>query len=301
MPPKATPRQTLDVIAAAAGTDQVIVAGELVEVRFPDGAGLSLLAAKLFHVLLDRAGVAIVEDREHELRLAEVNWCHGSLTELQAALRELQTTVIEITFVDQRTKERRVKSGQFLTDIERPQERLQGVLNYRFSHTLRWVVKHSQHWAAVSARAVLAMEGKYSVRLYQMLALYVNRRQISETFELEDLRARLGISTDTLPRWPDFRRRVIEPAVAEINHLTGFMVEAEAVTAGRRVSGVRFSWAKKDRAGIEKARRELDRPRVGRKARREMTVEEIAAERQQIRAEIAESLASLPGLKADTD
>jgi len=52
----------------------------------------------------------------------------------------------------------------------------------------------------------------------------------------------------------------------------------------------------KDRAELVAAQKELERPRVGRKARRAGLVETIAQERQRI----AESLAAAPGLDRTT-
>lgn len=296
------PPSTLSVIGANRDASNVaIVAGELVEVRYPKGTSLSLLAAKLLANLIHDAGVAVVEDKAHSVPLAEINWSHRSGEELEAAVLELQQTVIQVDITNPRTGLKRRKSGQFLTDVERDLDAPAGTLTYRFSNTVRHVVKNSHHWAAISLRAVMAMEGKYSVALYQMLALYVGRRQVSETFKLDDLRLRLGVGPTTLVRWKDFRVRVLEPAVAEINHLTGFRVEWTEVKRGRAVSGVTFRWAKKNGEELKAADEELVRPRPGRKARRAGTVERIADESTAMRATIGEQLAGMAQAPVDDD
>ena len=78
----------------------------------------------------------------------------------------------------------------------------------------------------------------------------------------------------------------------EINHLAGFCAAYEPVKRGRRIVGVRLAWGLKAPADLVKAQRELDRPRVGRTARRAGLVETIADERYRL----AESLANAPGL-----
>lgn len=293
---KPLPTKTLSVIAANQNPQTAIVAGELVDIHFPQGHSLSLLASKLLAVLIHHAGLAVVEDQEHRIRLSEINWAHASIEDLGSTIRELQQTIVEITVVDPRTGMRRRKSGQFLTDVERDLDAPSGELCFRFSNTVRFVVKYSSHWASISLRAVLAMEGKYSVPLYQLLSLYVERRQVSETFDLHDLRSRLGVGKDKLQRWPDFRVRALEPAVAEICHLTPFIVTWEEVKRGRSVSAVKFCWAKKDLKALTATDRELSKPRTGRKVRREKTVEQIQDERLALRASIAADLASLPVL-----
>ena len=151
------------------------------------------------------------------------------------------------------------------------------------------MIADSTHWAAVSRRAVLALESRYSLRLYLFLALRANLRKVSEELSLDDLRDMLGVPADTLTRWQDLRRFAIDRAIAEINQLAGFHAAYEPIKRGRRIVGVRLAWGLKDRADLMETQRELDRPRVGRKARRSGLVESIADERQRI----AESLAAV--------
>jgi plasmid replication initiation protein len=83
------------------------------------------------------------------------------------------------------------------------------------------------------------------------------------------------------------RRFSLERAVAEINQLAGFKVAFRAIKRGRRIVSVELAWGKKEQADLIEAQRELDRPRVGRTARRDGVVETIAQERYRL----AESLA----------
>ena len=107
----------------------------------------------------------------------------------------------------------------------------------------------------------------------------------------------LGLSGDTLGRWQDMRRFVLDRAIAEINHLAGFHAAYEPIKRGRRIVGVRLAWGLKAPADLVKAQREMDRPRIGRTARRAGLVETIADERYRL----AESLANAPGLVWTTE
>jgi plasmid replication initiation protein len=92
-------------------------------------------------------------------------------------------------------------------------------------------------------------------------------------------------------RWPDLRRFVLDRAVAEINHLAGFRMGYVPIKRGRKIAAVKLTWGRKDMPELIEAQKELDRPRVGRTARREDKAETIADER----AALAESLANAPG------
>ena len=285
------PARTTAVIRASEDQpDEVIVAGEVAEIRFPKGASLSLLASKLFVQLLDAAGAAVTEDRAHRVTMRSLNWSHRELGELTEAFRELLHTEVSLTVNTRSGKRKRI--GLVVADVERPDEIEggQGEIEWYFSRTFRAVIANSHHWAAISGRAALAMESKYSIWLYQLAALHAGRNRVSEDWDLADLRERLGASAPSLRRWPDFKRYVLDPACAEINHLTGIGVAWEPIKRGRKVVGVRLSTWRKGREEIAEAAAELERHRAGRRARREGLVERLDAERAGKRAEIAARL-----------
>ena len=285
---------TLDAIRMhRADADAIVAAGELVDMRFVAGNVLSLRAAKLFCLLVQEAGIAIADQVQHRLPFSVLNETfHKSRDELVEAIAELQSTVVSVRLVSRKGRAF-TKSGPILSDVEREADDLDDAeVRFEFSPTLRRVIADSTHWTAVSRRAVLAFESKYSLRLYLYLSLRARLRKTAEDMDLDALREMLGLSGGTLSRWQDMRRFALDPAVAEINHLAGFHAGYMPLKRGRRVVGVRLSWSLKGRDELVEAQKELDRPRVGRTARRDELVETIAQTRQRI----AESLASAPPL-----
>lgn len=284
---------TLDAIRMhRSDPDAIVAAGELVDMRFVAGGSLSLRAAKLFCLLVQEAGIDVAEPKQHRIPYAVLNdTFHRSRDDLVEAIMELHSTVVSVKLVSRKGRTF-VKSGPLLSDVERDEDDDQdgAEVRFEFSPALRRVIADSTHWASVSRRAVLAFESKFSLRLYLFLSLRANLRKVSEELTLEELRAILGISGTAFSRWQDMRRFVLDRAIAEISHLAGFYAAYEPVKRGKRIVGVTLIWGLKDRAGLIEAQRELDRPRVGRIARREELVESIAAERQKI----AESLAAAP-------
>jgi hypothetical protein len=69
------------------------------------------------------------------------------------------------------------------------------------------------------------------------------------------------------------------------------------IKRGRKITAVKLTWGRKDMPELIEAQKELDRPRVGRTARREDKVETVADDR----AALAESLANAPGLSLIED
>ena len=173
----------------------------------------------------------------------------------------------------------RVLSGALLSHVERDEDDQDGEFVWEFSRALRAVFANSDHWAVLSKRAVLAFGSRYSLRLYEIVALRVGLdHKTSEMFDLEDLRSRLGVPVGKMKAWADLRRFVLEPAIAEVNQLSGLKVAYEVVKRRRAVTAITLSWAQKEGRERAATKRELDGSSVGRRARREQTVEQIVAD-----------------------
>ena len=275
--------------------DAIVAAGELVDMRFKSGGTMSLRAAKLFCLLVQEAGVRIADDTQHRIPYSSINETfHKSRDELVEAIEELHSTTISVK-VTSRNGRAYTKSGPILSDVEREDDSLfDAEIRFEFSPTLRRVIADSSHWATISRRAVLAFESKYSLRLYMFLSLRAGLRKTSDEFTIEDLREIFGLATDTLPRWQDLKRRALEPAIAEINHLAGFRAGYITIKRGRKITGIRLTWGAKGQDELVEAAKELGRHRTGRTARREGKVEEIAQEHAALRQSLATSLAATP-------
>lgn len=271
--------------------DVIVAAGELVELRFVSGASLSLRAAKLFCLLVQEAGIAVADPVQHCVPYSVLNETfHCSRDDLAETIMELHSTVVSVKVVSHKGRPY-TKSGPILSDVEREPDNLDDAeIRFEFSPALRRVIADSTHWASISRRAVLSFESRYSLRLYLFLSLRANLRKVSEEITLDDLRDLLGVPDNALTRWQDLRRFALDRAMAEINHLAGFVTAYEPIKRGRRITGVKLSWGLKAHDELVKAHRELEQPRVGRKARRAGLVETIAQERHRI----AESLANAP-------
>jgi hypothetical protein len=255
---------------------------------------MSLRAAKVFHLLIQGAGVRITDDREHRMTYASLNEVfHLTISELEAVIDELHTTILKLKL----TREdgtNYTKSGPILSDAERDDENTtQAELRYTFSPTLRRAIQDSRHWAVISKQAVLAFQSKYALRLYTLISLRVGLRKTSEVFLLEDLRHILGIPPEKYPLFGNLKQKVLAPAIAEINHLAGFQVGFTPQRHGRSIAAIRLFWGIKDQEGRIDAAKELERSKVGRKARRAGLIELIAPDEQIARHEIALALSKI--------
>ena len=96
------------------------------------------------------------------------------------------------------------------------------------NHIFRYICKHE-----------LGMKSAYSVRIYELLKSYAYQK--SKTFGLDELKRLLMVDgIESYNRFPDFRRKVLEIAVKEINKLTDLNVSYEAIKKGRKVDKLKF-------------------------------------------------------------
>ena len=253
--------------------NELVAAGEVIDLRFPKGQRtLSARASKLFHLLVRSASDGVAEDRLHRVPIAwlrNVGLKHMTVDEFIECVRELASTTIDVEVRDEADRAPHVKTGAFLSHIERDLDAERGELLFEFSRTMRYVFARSAYWAILDRRATLAFESRYAIRLYELMTLRSGLdRRVSETFELDDLRHRLGVPDGKLTRWIHLRQFAIEKAVAEVNHISAFKVRWEPIKHGRSVAAVRFHWSTKTADERSNARSELAQPRAGRKSRR---------------------------------
>lgn len=261
--------------------DQLVAAGEVLDLRFGEGAkALSLRAAKLLHLLVAATGAAACEDKVHILPIERLNSFHVSLEEFVDTCRELFGTMVRLEIRNAKGQPA-IKLGPLLADLERDLDH-GGELRFQLSPVLRTVLAQSNYWAVLSRRAVLAFESRYALRLYEIVAIRAGLvAKTAETFDLDELRERLGVPPGKLTRWVHLKQKALDPAIAEVNQLSGFEVRYEPIKRGRSITGVSLSWAQRDPEGREAVARELEASRVGRKARREGTAEILVEERQE--------------------
>ena len=277
---------TLQALSDRGGRgDELIAAGEVLNLRFQSGAKspvLSLRASKLLHFLVNAAGADACELKTHSISAEKLNeQFHLSIEDLLSTVRELFQAVVQLEYRTE-TGRRVVKTGPMLADVERDlegDEKDPALIRWEFSPVMRLVMSGSDHWAALSKKAVLAFESRYALRLYEILSLRKNlTHKNTEVFELDDLRQRFGIEPGKLQAFSDFRKYALEPAIAEVNQLTGLRVSYELIKRGRggKVHSIVLDWKAGTPAERAQVARELEATRVGRKARREGNVDQLS-------------------------
>jgi hypothetical protein len=237
-------------------------------------------ALKLMHLLIGQAGGRMADDVRHELRLADIKKIDGMRNHSRATLRKLFVELAGAVIVFDDTEAQCEIIGGFLDRAKldyRHEVSDDLLVAWWFGGAFREMAEKSCHWAILDRQTVFALSSKYSILLFQHIASLVNLDHVtSKAFTVAELRAVLGVPDGTLDRFADFNRRALTPAIAEINQTSRLTLTATPRKIGRTVASVTIAWDEKPFEAKREAARELDRPKVGRKARRDGTAETLA-------------------------
>jgi plasmid replication initiation protein len=150
-----------------------------------------------------------------------------------------------------------------------------GWIEWEFTPDARRLIQASETYAVLNRQAVLGFRSNYALKLYEMGALRLHRRQATWRGDMAALRAALGIPPDVYTDFAQLRRKVLEKAKAEIDQLAHFRVDWKEFRQGRAVSEIEFRFEPKAAPEVLATADELERHSSGRKHRRDGTVEAV--------------------------
>ncbi|UWQ21505.1 replication initiation protein [Jannaschia sp. W003] len=254
------PYRTLDARPSA---DTLVKPGELVDVV--EVTPLTLADRRIYNLLLENAWDSIDRPVTHVIAKSLLRGSHNSNDRIGPSLERLMSAIVRVEVVWD--GEPAVERVQLLGgNVET--HRSDGMLEYEIPARLRRIIANSTVFARLQREVMFALTSKYALTLYEMVQKRGNLRwRSSERFTLDELRGILGVPKGKLASWSNLKLRAIDPAVAEVNALSDYVVEIAPIKSGRRVTHVELRWWKKDGEGHAAASRELAFSKVGRKER----------------------------------
>ncbi len=113
------------------------------------------------------------------------------------------------------------------------------------------VTRLEEHFTSYQAKQVAHLTSKYAVRLYELLIAWREAGKVPP-IEISEFRNRLGLLDDEYTAMHNFKKRVLEPSIQQINEHTDITVTYEQHKKGRTISGFSFKFKQKSKAKIEK-------------------------------------------------
>lgn len=195
---------------------------------------------------------------------------HDNNARLRDTLLRLKSVTVSVSYTDENGEPRVVITGLFdFFDIPAKELAKRPTLRYGLPRKLAPILETSGRWGRIKAEIVCSMTSKYAIALYELVQLRANLDRCVETFPVERLRELLGVPPGNYERVDNLMRKVIDPAVLQVNGLSDMSVAIEQRRRHSRAPVHEFAltWWKKQGDEFRAAMQERNRSKVGRMAR----------------------------------
>jgi plasmid replication initiation protein len=222
-------------------------------------------------------------DAEWEITLASLRRAsskHESNDRIRESLRRLRRTEVKVSYISARNGKRRILETHLLSFTDTDEENSSdATVQFEIPKRLRLILARSNRWGRIRCEVAYAMTSKYAIALYELICLRSNRDHCVEVLSYEHFRELLGVPPGTYERGLDFRRKVMDPALLEVNGLSDMGVDINVRRRHPRapIEEVAISWWRKSGEEFRAAMQERNRSKVGRMARLRGEVEKAEA------------------------
>ena len=202
---------------------------------------------------------------------------HESNDRVRASLDKLMSIQVVVHYVSARGEPRTMKTHLLeFTDTD-DRDAADATVRFGIPNKLRAALARSNRWGRVRCEVTYAMASKYSIALYELVCLRINLQTCVEAFPIERFRELLGVPPGAYADGQDFRRKVIDPAVLEVNSLSDMHVDIDLRRRHARaaIHEVAVAWRKQEGDEFRASTKERDRSKIGRKARLKGQVEAV--------------------------
>jgi hypothetical protein len=217
---------------------QVILARETGELELADRKTFNFLLSRVYGQL--RLGESAI----HRVPVSEILdfLGHSSNDRLHESLSRLGSVEILIDYIDDGVAHSS-KAHYLSYDISKSKD---GWVHFSFDAMLLRFLHNPKVFATLESSAVRRFKSTYGQRLYEIMALQLHKRVPVWDPSVDVFREVMAIG-DSYTRFDNLRRRVIDPAVDEVNEIAPFSVDVEDVRSGQggRVVALRFTVAPK--------------------------------------------------------
>jgi plasmid replication initiation protein len=105
------------------------------------------------------------------------------------------------------------------------------------SKIMPYLTQLHQQFTSYELKQISRLKTSYSIRFYELLVQFLKTEE--RYISLEQLRMQFELYKQ-YPRFFDFKKRIIDPSMLEINATTNLTVEWDVVKKGRTITGLMF-------------------------------------------------------------
>ena len=195
---------------------------------------MSAAEKDIFFITLGKLGRNDSSDKIYEIRIKEEL---SSLTGKEKSYEHIKQTADKLSkrqIKIESLEEKKFKIINLVSSIEYKG----GIVYMQLTDAIRpYLFNLKEQFTKYGLQFALSLSLKYSKRFYEMLSSWKNRGEYNTS--LTDLHDVLQIKK-SYKTWDNFKRKVIEPSIEEINEKTNLYVSYEVKKTGRKFTHIKF-------------------------------------------------------------
>lgn len=203
---------------------------------------ISLLQRKISNALLFNAYDDLLTKDEHEIHVTTltklIGYDSNDHKRIKQALMDLLATVIEWNIVD---GDKIDSDGIWNASSIIADASIEGsICTYSYSNKMRKLLYHPTVYGRLCLEVQAKFQSGYGLALYENCNRY---QDIGQTpwFELEKFRKLMGVDDNKYKIFRDFKTRVLDKSVEEVNKHSSLVVEPKLKKINRKVVAIQFS------------------------------------------------------------
>lgn len=232
-------RNEHEVVVAEEYSSVFQKAAEATEIAITVGR-LSLLQKKILNVFLKYAKPNLMDREEHSITLKELirvlEFDSNDYNPILSAIEQLPKVTVVWNYLGKDHKVTKdFGAGGILSQVEL----IRGVISYSYPMRIRQMLHAPKKFSVIDIKLQNEFSSSYSLTLYEILEKY---RGLTDMFPVEKFKDVLGIDANnvTYTEFKNFNRKIIKPAINEINAISDLNVEAHFHKNGRNIVGISF-------------------------------------------------------------
>ena len=117
-----------------------------------------------------------------------------------------------------------------------------GIVYMRFtSDVVPLITRLESHFTSYEIEKVANLSSSYAIRLYELCAAW-REQGFTQRYKIDDLRQKLGVEPEKYKEMYNFKIRVIDLAISQINEFTDITVKYEQHKTGRTITAMSFTF-----------------------------------------------------------
>ncbi|PJD93795.1 MAG: repA protein [Legionella sp.] len=205
---------------------------------------LTLVQRKLFNALLFNAYPNLPHKQTFEIKGKDlyklIGYNSKDTGKLKDALLGLITIAIEWNVIDCSSgQEKKWKASSILASAELSN----GICSYEYSQVMRDFLYQPEIYGKINIELVSQFKSGYGLALYENCIRYKGLTQ-TPWFPIDVFRKLMGVYDDKYQAFKDFKKRVLDVGVTEVNSISPIKVIPEIERVNQKVVKIRFILAK---------------------------------------------------------